>query len=170
MKNFDSPNLENEVTESLNDNNLQPKNKKLIWILAISLVSIIIILSGIFTFYYYDKKGKELAKELERENSTVTFLSLGEMIINLDTKGKGISYVKLKISFEIYGLDNIEATKKWMPKIKDIIVLYLRELRPSDLYGSIGLYKLREELLLRINKVLYPNKITDIVFEDVLIQ
>jgi flagellar FliL protein len=46
----------------------------------------------------------------------------------------------------------------------------LRELRPSDLEGGIGIYRLREELIRRINIAVYPAKVETILFKDVLIQ
>jgi len=36
---------------------------------------------------------------------------------------------------------------------------YLRELRPSDLEGSAGLYRLKEELTRRVNVAIAPSRI-----------
>jgi flagellar FliL protein len=92
------------------------------------------------------------------------------MIVNLNTEGKGTSFMKLKVSLEVEGKDNFNALLKFTPKIKDAFQLYLRELRPEDVQGSVGLYKLKEELMIRVNKIIYPAYINDILFKEILVQ
>ena len=43
-----------------------------------------------------------------------------------------------------------------MPRIVDNFQVYLRELRIEDLQGAAGIYRLREELLLRVNAAVRP--------------
>ena len=47
---------------------------------------------------------------------------------------------------------------------------YLRELRPADLEGSAGLFRLKEELLRRINLSVYPAKVEGVLFKEILVQ
>ena len=47
---------------------------------------------------------------------------------------------------------------------------YLRELRLEDLQGAAGVYRLREELLVRVNQAVRPAKVNDVLFKDMLIQ
>ena len=46
----------------------------------------------------------------------------------------------------------------------------MREIRASDLSGSVGLYRLREELLKRVNVAVYPAKVDAVLFKDLIIQ
>ena len=78
--------------------------------------------------------------------------------------------MKLKVTVEVGDTDSLDAVKKMMPKIIDVFQLYLRELRPQDIQGSVGLYRLKEELLLRVNKIVLPNKVNDLLFKEVLVQ
>ena len=39
-----------------------------------------------------------------------------------------------------------------------------------DLRGSAGLYRLREELLVRVNKAAAPAKVSDVLFKEMLVQ
>ena len=57
-----------------------------------------------------------------------------------------------------------------MPRLQDIIQTYLREMRPEELRGSAGTYRLREELLVRANVAVAPAKISDVLFTQMLIQ
>jgi flagellar protein FliL len=57
-----------------------------------------------------------------------------------------------------------------LPRIIDNFQVYLRELRVEDLKGSGGMYRLREELLLRVNAAVAPAKINDVLFKEMLVQ
>ena len=47
---------------------------------------------------------------------------------------------------------------------------YLRELRPTDLDGSAGLYRLKEELTRRVNAAIAPNRINAVLFKEIVVQ
>jgi flagellar FliL protein len=57
-----------------------------------------------------------------------------------------------------------------MPRIIDNFHVYLRELRAEDLRGSAGLYRLREELLIRVQAIADPVVVRDVLFKEVLVQ
>jgi flagellar FliL protein len=46
----------------------------------------------------------------------------------------------------------------------------LRELRVTDLEGSAGLYRLREELTRRVNVAIAPNRIRAVLFKEIVVQ
>jgi len=52
----------------------------------------------------------------------------------------------------------------------DAFQTYLRELRPADLDGSGGLYRMREELTRRINAMIAPHRINAVLFKEVAVQ
>ncbi|WHQ46428.1 MAG: flagellar basal body-associated FliL family protein [Candidatus Midichloria sp.] len=53
-----------------------------------------------------------------------------------------------------------------MPKINDVFLIYLKILKPSELKGSIGIYRLREELMIRFNKIIVSAQVNDVLFKD----
>jgi flagellar FliL protein len=57
-----------------------------------------------------------------------------------------------------------------MPRVMDAFQSYLRELRPTDLDGSAGLYRLKEELTRRVNASVSPNCITALLFKEIVVQ
>ncbi|HJY16331.1 MAG TPA: flagellar basal body-associated FliL family protein, partial [Xanthobacteraceae bacterium] len=57
-----------------------------------------------------------------------------------------------------------------MPRIMDTFQTYLRELRPTDLDGSAGLYRLKEELTRRVNAAIAPNHINAVLFKEIVVQ
>jgi flagellar FliL protein len=46
----------------------------------------------------------------------------------------------------------------------------LRELRVEDLSGSASVYRLKEELLRRVNLAVEPVKVKDVLFREMIIQ
>jgi flagellar FliL protein len=57
-----------------------------------------------------------------------------------------------------------------LPRVTDIFQVFARELRASDLEGSGGIYRLREELLRRVNVAVYPSKVDAVLFKEVIVQ
>jgi flagellar FliL protein len=57
-----------------------------------------------------------------------------------------------------------------MPRLLDMFQTYLREMRPEELRGSAGTYRLREQLIARANVAVQPAHVTDVLFTELLIQ
>jgi flagellar FliL protein len=93
-----------------------------------------------------------------------------DMLVNLNTGGRKSNFLKLKVSLQIENKDDIPKIQAVQPRVIDTFQTYLRELRLEDLKGSAGLYRLREELLLRINAAVSPAKIDDVLFQEMLVQ
>jgi flagellar FliL protein len=105
------------------------------------------------------------------EGDDVLYFNLPEFLVNLDTSSKQTSFIKMKVTLEAPSDgDNAEAIDNRLPRIIDKFNTYLRLLRTSDIGGSAGLYRLREELLLQVNKEIYPAKVNDILFQEIIIQ
>ena len=58
------------------------------------------------------------------------------------------------------------------PGLLDLFQTYLRDMRPEELRGSAGSYRLREELLERGLSIAAASsvKITDVLFTELLVQ
>jgi flagellar FliL protein len=76
----------------------------------------------------------------------------------------------MKIVLELPDQKMIEQIQPIMPRVMDAFQTYLRELRPSDLDGSAGLYRLREELTRRINASITPTRINAVLFKEIVVQ
>lgn len=98
------------------------------------------------------------------------FYELPEMLVNLNTSGRTQQFLKIRISIEIESEEAIPQVEQVMPRIVDSFQVYLRELRIEDLKGSAGLYRLREELLTRVNAAASPVRVRDVLFREMLIQ
>ena len=119
------------------------------------------------------KSAKHEAKaehsEKPAEVQTV-FYDLPEMLVNLNSTGRRPNYLKMQVSLEIGNTVDVAKLQAFGPRIVDNFQVYLRELRVDDLRGSAGLYRLREELLARVNITVQPIKVKDVLFKEILVQ
>lgn len=98
------------------------------------------------------------------------FYDLPEMLVNLNTGERKATFLKIRISLELSGQNDVQRVEEVMPRIIDNFQVYLRELRIEDLKGSAGMYRLREELLTRVSAAVAPVRVNDILFKEMLIQ
>jgi flagellar FliL protein len=98
------------------------------------------------------------------------FFDLDEMIVNLNSSGRRQNLLKIKVSLELASADDLAKIQQVMPRVIDNFQTYLRELRIDDLRGSAGVYRLREELLTRVNIAVQPAKVNAVLFKEMLVQ
>jgi len=119
------------------------------------------------------QEGGADSEEEEAENKghgEVAFFSLGDVLVNLSGDGKRPNFLKIKVDLELADKKDITALDAMKPRIIDQFQVYLRELRVEDLRGSAGLYRLREELLLRVTEVVKPIRVRNVLFQEMLVQ
>ena len=100
-----------------------------------------------------------------------TFVDLPDVLVNLSNAGGDrTQYLKVKIVLEVPDQSWSPQIQPLMPRVMDAFQTYLRELRPTDLDGSAGLYRLKEELTRRVNAAIAPNHITAVLFKEIVVQ
>ncbi len=98
------------------------------------------------------------------------YLDLPEMLVNLNSSGRRTNYLKVVVSLELEDERDAERLQAVMPRIIDNFQVFLRELRVEDLRGSAGMYRLKEELLFRVNIAAKPVRVRDVLFREMLVQ
>lgn len=128
---------------------------------------------GYFFFMSGDSAPRQDASGLpqaeQEAQKPVVFYDLPEMTVNLATEGR-TTYLKVRIALEVENRAMIDQIQPYLPRILDAFQIYLRELRPADLEGSAGLFRLKEELLRRINLSVYPAHVDGVLFKEILVQ
>jgi flagellar FliL protein len=100
-----------------------------------------------------------------------TFIfNLPPMVVNLNNEGEGEAFMKLTVALEVANEAMMVEIQPRMAKVVDAFQVYLRELRRSDLEGSAGVYRLKEELLRRVNVAIYPSRVESVLFKEILVQ
>lgn len=116
------------------------------------------------------KKPDPAAEEAAAKPKPPTYLDLPELIANLNSNPGRPAYVKLVARLEIPKAEDVEKVRAVMPRLQDMMQTYLREMRPDELRGSAGTYRLREELIGRANVAAAPAKVSDVLFSQMLVQ
>lgn len=158
------------------------KKKKLLLIIILAVLLVVGALAGAYFAGLADPllgKGKpaeeahapaEGAAPAPGMVQAAVFYDLPEMLVDLNTQGRKRTFLKIRVSLELASPTDTPLVELVMPRIIDNFQVYLRELRLEDLQGAAGVYRLREELLVRVNQAVRPAKVNDVLFKDMLIQ
>lgn len=145
-------------------------------ILLFAGLPILLLIGGVTGAYFAGVLDPFLGSEEVAEETApiaagdVAFYDLPEMLVNLSTGGNTSTYLKIKVSLEIEDPTITPQLEALLPRIVDNFQVYLREVRLDDLNGSAGLYRLKEELLIRVNSAVQPLRINDVLFREMLVQ
>lgn len=110
---------------------------------------------------------------LQRQETSMpsepVLIELPEMVTNLHNDPQRPQYIKLRAQLQTLPV-YAGQVKLAMPRLIDVFQSYLREIRPAELQGALGTYRLREELIARATIAVLPAKINDVLFEEILVQ
>lgn len=98
------------------------------------------------------------------------FVDMPDIVANLNAPGRRSSYIKLRSKLEVARAADARALQEAMPRLQDLFTTYLREVRPEELRGSAGTWRLREELMVRASLAAPPAQVTDVLFVELLVQ
>lgn len=146
-----------------------PKSKrKLIMIVGAAILTLTV--AGGTWFFFFNGHGEEKRAEAAPPKPPV-FMDVPELLVNLaNTPGERIQYLKVKVVLEVKDAPLVAQIQPTMPRVTDLFQTYLRELRPNDLNGSIGLFRLKEELTRRVNAAISPSQVNAVLFKEIVIQ
>lgn len=159
----------------------QLSRKTLTFVVAPAILGVA-LLGGAYVFLF---SGEEHAAAAEGEHGVVgesehaaadthhpTFFEVPDILVNIATGGDKPAFLKLAVSLELDGDEESAkaAIEPVMPRVVDQLQTYLRELRVEDLSGSAGMFRLKEELLRRVNLAVDPVKVKDILFREMIVQ
>ena len=148
-----------------------PKGGKLK--LMIMIVGLLAVLGGgaVTYFLFFRPSGEGGHVEEKVAAKPPAFVEVPDMLVNLVTgPGERVQYLKVKIMLEVKEEKQVEAVKPSLPRVTDIFQTYLRELRPADVNGSAGLFRLKEELTRRVNAAVSPTQISAVLFKEIVVQ
>ena len=147
----------------------KPKGKLKLIIAAVAVLAI--VGGGAGWFFFMRHHGEEMHAEAVPPPKPPSYVEVPDMLVNLvGLPGERVQYLKVKLVLEVKEEKLAEAIRPTLPRVTDIFQTYLRELRPSDLNGSAGLFRLKEELTRRVNAAIAPNKVSAVLFKEIVVQ
>lgn len=182
---------DNAPEEEEGGEDAEPKKKKLpgkMLVLFIAAPVLLLVLGGTAAFLLLGGGGDEEVAHAEdaahAEASAegygdghgtggaheVVFYELPDILVNIQAPSARPTYLKLTLTLEVDSEDVVHEIEPAMPRVMDRFQAFLRELRVEDLNGSAGSYRLRQELLRRVNLAVAPAQVRAVLIEEMLIQ
>ena len=147
-----------------------PKRKLPLKLIIIVAVALVVLGGGGTAAYLMFGVAKETAP-VAAAVKPVVFIDVPEVLVNLSTTGaERTQYLKVKVVLELADAALQPQIQSTMPRVMDAFQTYLRELRPTDLDGSAGLYRLKEELTRRVNAAIAPSRVNAVLFKEMIVQ
>jgi flagellar FliL protein len=141
------------------------------------MIAVVVVLAtavgGATWFFFFRHHGDEMrtSEGTAPPPKPPSYVEVPDMLVNLiGLPGERVQYLKVKIVLEVKEEKLVEAIKPSLPRVTDIFQTYLRELRPADLNGSAGLFRLKEDLTRRVNAAVAPNQVSAVLFKEVVVQ
>jgi flagellar FliL protein len=114
--------------------------------------------------------GGEAAEEEAGPPAPGVFFDIPDILVNLNAEANDPNYLKLSVSLELGSEEDVAAIERVLPRINDNFQVYLRQMRLADLHGSAGLYRLKEELMRRIQTAAPDVEVRDVLVREMLVQ
>lgn len=139
--------------------------RKYIAFIVVGILAGIVALWFILSGTKFDQS-KTTTTNLEKETFFVDINDLATTMLPTNNKQ---NYIKISFSLELSSAEEVRAIEMKMPLIKDALQVFLRELRIADVSYSGGLIRLKEETLKRINKVVAPVILKEVLLKEVIV-
>jgi len=160
---------ENEQAEGAGATEAPRGNKFKLIVIAVGVLAVLGVGAAGYFFFSGHHGGEE--KHAEAAPKPPVFIDVPDMLVNLSgLPGDRVQYLRVKVVLEVKEEKQAEAIKPTMPRVTDIFQTYIRELRASDLAGSAGLFRLKEELTRRVNVATAPTPVAAVLFKEIVVQ
>lgn len=154
------------------------KGKKKLIFIAAGAVVVLLAVAGVLLMGGGGSKEehKESPEEIAAKEAAAAlaakpvYYELPEFLVNLNSSGSRVSFIKMSVTLELKDAAAVATMDAYKPRITDIFNTYLRELRAADIQGSAGIYRLRTELLTRLNSTIEDGTVKDILFGEIIVQ
>lgn len=159
---------ENEQTEEGEAAQAPAGGKRKLFIIIGAVVLLLGAGAGGY-FMFFGKKDHKVAEAPPPKPPV--FIDMPELLVNMSpAPGERPQYLKVKLVLEVKEAPQAALIQPNIPRVMDIFQTYLREVRPSDLNGSAGMFRLKEELTRRVNVAVAPTPVTAVLFKEILVQ
>jgi len=156
------------------------KKQKIKKILMIAVPLIAIIIAGILFYVLVlsaQKKGVDVQDPADSKASsdkaegheTNSYVDIEPITIPLLSSGGKREFLKIDLILRVGSDLESTAIVAKMPIIKDSLIGFLRSLRSADFNSSSNAIYLKEEVSKRINKIVAPIVIKEVLFQEIVI-
>lgn len=98
------------------------------------------------------------------------FVDLPPLLVNLVVDEGRSRFLKLSLAVEVDDQKTADRITQLAPRIVDSFQLYLRTLTPDELQGPGSMFRLKEDLHIRIHEAIEPDRVRNVLFKEMLVQ
>ncbi len=161
--------------QSDGDASVEPKQNRRKLVLGVSCLAIVLIagsvvavLTGLGPF-----RASRPVRPLKAPAIGIVqpiYVETPEMLTNLDAGPHRIAFAKLQCRIEVNRVADATLVSAAMPRIVDMAETYLRAVKPEEVRSDTGAYLLREAMMNRLAVAVPGAAISDVLFEELLVQ
>lgn len=143
----------------------------------IIIVPIILMIAGAIYFYLFvisAPKSKDSAKTETKKKTEVkleqnAYFDLDPMVVALSPSSSKREYLRLDLTLQVASEEESKIIMEKVPMIKDSLIVFLRSLRATDFNSSSSTIYLKEEITKRINKIIAPIAVKEVLFQEITV-
>lgn len=137
------------------------------WMLVVVLLLLFVAVAGGGYWWWWQMPRPETSSAA---HAGEVFVEAPAMVVNV--RGADGRAHLLKLRFVLVAADEAaaEEAKLRMPMLIDGFQSFVRELRPEDLDGSAAVFRIKEEMMVRVHAVLGADSVKDILIQDLIEQ
>ncbi len=154
-------------------------NKLLLMIIGL-LLGVIIAGAAAFFFMFSAPSDEEIAKQIEKdetpqevvkpaEEEIGVIVELKPFIVNLEDP-KARHFLKATIALEVKDDEAKGEVEKFLPKIRNDILLLLSSKTLEDVITIEGKVRLKDEIMSRISRIIGTGKLKNVYFSQFVVQ
>ena len=146
------------------------RRKKSRLLLIVAPIALIALAAGGYFGYTFLSHGKgkaETAKKEAKKDGKVVLFSVDPFVVNLSEPGR---YLKVTMQFELSGeMDEKSVTEK-VPILRDVIITLIGNQTYEYAASTEGKVQLKDEILLRTNRLFGKEVFRNLYFTDFVMQ
>ncbi|ABB33315.1 flagellar basal body-associated protein FliL [Geobacter metallireducens RCH3] len=162
-----------------------PKNKKMLFIIIGAAAVVIIALAVVFMGGKKEKKGEGAEAKVEQKaegggaassggkegaaGAAANIFPMEPFIVNI-YDGQELRYLRVKVEFETASADAKKEIELRQAPLRDAILVLLTTKTLQDVQDLQGKNQLRDEIMVAVNKILPPGKVSKVYFTDFVVQ
>ena len=161
---------DDDVLEAVESNLVASRRKRSRRIKLIGLGALLVVGLGAGGFALWSSGGEEAEAVTPAVSSSAKFVDAPPMLINVHDADGRAHFLKLRFVIVAANENKADEVKDKMPLIVDSLQSFLRELRPDDLAGSAAVYRIKEEMMVRMRRGFGAGSIQDVLIQDLIEQ
>lgn len=141
--------------------------------IVIAIIALVVIgLSGGAAWYFTKSSGP--AKPEVKEVVKPEFIVIDAFTVNLQPENGAEQYLQIQFTLEVAGLEQVEAIKTNMARVRSRVLLLLSAKKASELSTVEGKNILSKEIIAAVKQPFAtgakPQEVTDVLFTSFIIQ